>query len=157
MRLLVSASLCRWLSFVNAQLLIAGPRLRGGTAAGRQLEHAEYTNAIVKRQGNDAADADLVAWFLNPLAVDADVAGCDDGLGKGAAFDQADEEQEAVDPHFFLSLANSAKAWLGLARSSRRGPRRPRHFHASPDRAKPISFINRDSASSSRPIEVASG
>ena len=99
MRLLVSASLCRWLSFVNAQLLIAGPRLRGGTAAGRQLEHAEYTNAIVKRQGNDAADADLVAWFLNPLAVDADVAGIDQSLRESPAFQQPDEEKETVDPH----------------------------------------------------------
>ena len=31
-------------------------------------------------------------------------------LRKGAALQQPDEEEEAVDPHFFLSFASSAKA-----------------------------------------------
>jgi hypothetical protein len=36
--------------------------------------------------------------------------GIDDRLGERPALHQPDEEEEAVDPHFFLSLASSAKA-----------------------------------------------
>ena len=59
---------------------------------------------------DDASDADFVARFFHPLAVNADMAGLDHMLGEGPALDEPDEEQEAVDPHFFLSLASSANA-----------------------------------------------
>jgi hypothetical protein len=40
----------------------------------------------------------------------------DDVLGEGAALHQPDEEEETVDPHVFLSLASSAKAWDAVPR-----------------------------------------
>src|SRR5438309_684139 len=144
----MATSLCRGLSFVNAQLLIAGPSLRRRTAAGRQRQHAKDTHAIVQRQRDDIAHAHLFGRFLDALAVDAHVARLDHRLGERAALDQANEEKEAVDPHFFLSLASSAKAWLAAVRRASREGLRPRHFHASPERVNPTSSISRATASS---------
>ncbi len=72
----------------------------------------------MKRQSDNAPDADIVARSLDAPAVDPDVAGLDDCLRKSAAFHQSNAVKEAVDPHFFLSFASSAKAWLGAAIAS---------------------------------------
>ena len=58
---------------------------------------------------NDASDVDVLGRLFDALAIDADVALLDDVLRESAALHQPDEEEEAVDPHFFLSFANSAK------------------------------------------------
>ena len=64
----------------------------------------------MKRQGNHAPYAHLLAWLLDAAAVEANVAFADDRLRKGPTLREPDEEEEPVDPHFFLSLASSAKA-----------------------------------------------
>src|SRR5690348_2549465 len=111
----------------------------------------------MQRQRDDAPDAHLLAGFLDASAVDPNVPGVDDRLSEGAALEEPDEEEVAIDPHvFFLSLASSAKAWLEGVRRSVLLPRRPRHRQASPARAKPMSLISAPSASWSSPIEVAS-
>jgi hypothetical protein len=85
-------------------------------ASRRKAEHAKNAHSIVQRQSDYAADADLLGGFLHASAVDADVAGFDHRPSEGAALEEADEDEEAVDPHFFFSFASSAKAWLGRAR-----------------------------------------
>src|SRR6476659_8112506 len=110
----------------------------------------------MERERNHASLADFFARFLDALSIDSDVTLGDDGLGEGAALRQPDEEEEAVDPHFFRSLASSAKAWLPPGRAFGRGGCRPRQRHASPARVKPTSAISRAIASSSRPTDVAS-
>src|SRR5215218_6011967 len=93
---------------------------------------------------DDASHAHLLARLFYAPAVDADVSGVDDALSTGAAFYQPNAVKIAVDPHGFFSLASSAKAWeRGFC--SVRGACRPRHFHASPARAKPTSLIDRKS------------
>src|SRR5439155_5095074 len=126
-----------------------------GTAAAGKGYDLEHPHPPMKGDCDNAADAYLLARLLDAPAVDADVAGGDQALRGRAAFDQPDAVQIAVDPHF-LSLASSAKAWDGAARRSSGDGRRPRHFHASPDRVKPISLISRAIASSESPREVAS-
>jgi hypothetical protein len=53
---------------------------------------------------------DVLARFLDSLAVDADVPGLDYGLRQRSALHQPDAVQIAVDSHFFFSFASSAKA-----------------------------------------------
>ena len=52
----------------------------------------------MERQSDRAATPHLLRAFFNALAVDADMAGIDDGLSQRAAFDQANAVEEAVDP-----------------------------------------------------------
>ena len=58
---------------------------------------AQDADGAVKRQRDDLARAHFLGWFEDALAVDADVAGVDQPLREGAAFDQPDAVQEAVD------------------------------------------------------------
>jgi hypothetical protein len=110
MRLPLGSSLSRGFACVNSQLFVAGARFRGGAAARWQFDNAQDANLVAKREGDDAADPDFVGGFPDTLAVDADASLRDDCLGERAALHQPDEEQETVDSHLFLSLANSAKA-----------------------------------------------
>ena len=112
------ASLCRGPRLVNAcpsgrgaEIFVTGARVGYGTAALGKAKHLQDAHPAVERQGNDAADADFFARFLDALAIDADVAFVNHGLRERAALHQPDEEQIAVDPHvYFFSLASSAKA-----------------------------------------------
>jgi len=63
---------------------------------------------IVEREGDNAADPNALARFLDPLAVDPDVAGIDQCLRESPALQQADEEEEPVDPHNAV-IASGAK------------------------------------------------
>src|SRR5690348_19311 len=110
----------------------------------------------MERKGDDAAEADLLAGLLDSPAVDPDMTFADQGLGERSAFHQPYAMEIAIDPHFFRSLASSAKAWLARFCSPPGRCRRPRHRQASPARVNPTSFIRRAIASSSRPMEVAS-
>jgi hypothetical protein len=64
----------------------------------------------VERQSDHAPDMHLFRHFLDAPAVNPHMAFVDYALRQRAALHQPNEEEEAVDPHFFLSLASSAKA-----------------------------------------------
>jgi hypothetical protein len=67
-------------------------RLGCGAAAVGQTSDAEHADLAVERKRDDGSDPDLLAAFLDAPAVDPDVTGFNHRLGKGAAFDQPDEE-----------------------------------------------------------------
>src|SRR6185295_15566214 len=141
---------------VNSQLFVAGARLGRRSPTLRQTEHLEDADPVAQREGNDAADADLLARLFHALAIDADMARGDQRLGQCAALHQPDAVQVAVEPHVFFNFASSAKACEPEPRRSPRGGRRPRHFHASPALVKPTSAISLATASSDKAREVAS-
>ena len=64
----------------------------------------------MQREGDHATDAHFLAWLFDAPAVDADMPFLEDVLCEGAALQEPDEEEEAIDPHFFLSFTSSAKA-----------------------------------------------
>ena len=64
----------------------------------------------MERQRDDRSRLYILGALFNSPAVDADVAAFDDSLRLGAAFDEPDAMEKAIDPHGFLSLASSAKA-----------------------------------------------
>ena len=70
----------------------------------------------MQRERDDASGPNLLGRLLGAFAVDPNMALLDDVLGEGAAPHQPDEEKETVDPHVFLSLASSAKAWKPVPR-----------------------------------------
>jgi hypothetical protein len=68
------------------------------SAPSGQAKDLKNADLPAKGQSDGASGADLFARFLDPLAIDADMAGLDHNLGQRAAFDQADAVKEAVDP-----------------------------------------------------------
>src|SRR5206468_5893136 len=142
-RLPLGLSLREAAALVNAQLLVTGTRFGCWTAPFGKAQDAQDANLFLKRERDDAADADVFARLLDALAVDADVPGFDHRLREGAALHQADAVEIAVDPHLRLSFSSSAKACAGAARRSSGGGRRPRQRQASPAFAKPTSAISR--------------
>ena len=92
-----------------AKLLVTLPCFLGWPAPFGQSTDPKYPDSSVQRQRYGAADMNVLARFLDALSVKTDVALIDNGLRKGAALEQPNEEQEPVDPHF-LSLASSANA-----------------------------------------------
>jgi hypothetical protein len=71
---------------MGAQFLVTGTRLGRGAAAHRQDGNPQNADFAPQWQGDDASAADLLAWFEDSLAVDADVAAFDQRLRQRAAF-----------------------------------------------------------------------
>lgn len=86
-------------SRTGAQLFVAGAGFAWRASAAGEREHPQDANAAAQRNRDHAADADQLAGFFDPLAIDAHMAGLDQCLRQGPAFDQADAVQIAVDPH----------------------------------------------------------
>jgi len=101
---------------VGTEFHITSARFGRWAPPDRQRDYAQNAGFAAQWQCEDAACPDFLAWLDHALAVDADVAGFDESLGKRAAFRQPDAVEEAVDPQRFgsfqrrLSFANSAKA-----------------------------------------------
>ena len=151
-----NVSLGRGFGPVNSHVLVTGAGFACRTPPGGEAADPKNADPVVERESEHAADPDFLARFLDAPAVKANMPRLDQRLGEGPALHHANEEEEAIDPHLRRSFSSSAKAWLGAALRSNLCPRRPRQRQASPARVKPISFINRESASSQRPIEIAS-
>ena len=60
---------------------------------------AQDTDCRVQGQNDDVAGTDLLGAFEDALAVDANMPGMDQRLRGGAAFDEPDAVEIAVDPH----------------------------------------------------------
>src|SRR4029078_11597215 len=88
-------------------------------AARGQRQNAQHAYLPAERKGDGASDPNFLACLEHTMAVEPDVALLYHPLGQGATLHQPDAVQVAIDPHFFLSFASSAKACDGLERRSR--------------------------------------
>ena len=77
--------------------LVAAACLCRGTAPFGQGEHAKDADRAAQGERDDLSRAHFLSRFEHPLAVDPDVALVDQRLGEGAAFDQPDAVEIAVD------------------------------------------------------------
>ena len=74
-------------------------RFGGGTAPGGEGSDAQDADGPAQGQGDDLSGAHFAGAFDDALAVDANMALLDQRLRRGAAFDEPDAMQEAIDPH----------------------------------------------------------
>ena len=86
----------------------------GRAAAGGQSRDAQDADRAVQGERDDLAGAHFLGRLEDALAVDADVAAVDQPLRKGAAFDQPDAVQEAVDAQrLALEVGQSGEGIVG--------------------------------------------
>ena len=74
-------------------------RFGRGPAPDGEGGDAEDADRAAQGEGDDLSGADFLGAFEDALAVDADVSGVDQRLRGGAASDEPDAVEEAIDPH----------------------------------------------------------
>ena len=95
----------------------------GRTAARGQGQNLDHADPGAQRQGEDVARADRGAGALDPPSVEPHVPFLDPGLRQRSAGREAQEPEQAVDPHYRTRSARAAKALPlgGAGRASRWG------------------------------------
>lgn len=99
-----------------------GARFLGRSAAHRNGHDADDAHRAVQGQGDNAADPDILRRLGDPATIQPDMTLVNQCLGKATAFQQPDEEQEAVEAHAGLTL-ETRQCCKGVARF--RSLRRP--------------------------------
>ena len=149
------ASLCRCLRLVNSQLLVAEARFGGGTRRSGRAKDLEMRTR--PRRGRRRRSRRAPPRSISRRACRRCGRGrCRPPPGRGCGSSPGGCNADSGRSSPFLSFASSAKAWLGALLLAARTVPAAAPAPGVPPRVKPTSFINRPTASSSRPIEVAS-